>query len=827
MVKPAPSSCRIDLSVRFSNGTECRLDRLLDDTRWCVDLPLYELMLPLIGELSFVVQYDGHGSYLMNEHAVDDVWRVIDTFEAMLESGEAVVDTAENRLVLSREGDAAVVRNFWQVEASDHTESKTFEIPWAELRAQVERIVATRAELVRCLDGHVRRTGVELWSEPLDGLVVSLAVDDLRPAAEAANRVVVRIQNGSRAVIELVNHFEHRIDRGEGEATLWISSCPEEGISHPPIPLAPGQTYEVRLDNVKLGSAVILRATFGAWNDLSMTTSMRVEDRYPDAPDLSGCWQGQIEAPPVALVPRHRNWRSLIGSDDLDTWLADATVRASIAARREARSAAAVGTAHSRGRETIVQAGIRAAIAHTDWATSVEEAIRCVQDRNDAVGLAAKGSVLLALGEYQAAERAYLEAACIASTPEIVRDLLRALTPEGGPLEGAAERCVELFEKQSAGVATWTTLGRLLLDLRYAAAAVDCLEAAYELDSDDSTICLELGRALKKNDEPERAREVLAWGLQLEESPDLLEEMARLCYFRLDDYDAAIEHYSRLFEVAPKQAGGQRRHLASCYRLVGRHAEAIAAAEEAVRDNPRSPAEHKTLGDILFAAERTEDALAAYGRANEAHLEFGRSFPAALYGRAECLEKLGKPDDAIAALQEILDIDPDHARAHNKLGTIYERRGDLDRASEYYNRALEIDSESADSAYPRCNLGTVALKRGRFDESVEWLTRALEHEPKLYIAHNNLGCVLLEVGREAEAIVALERAIEVEPHNPMAYFNIACVYGRGGRTREAFAWLERAVDEGYSNRDKLLSETDLDSIRDTVEFQRLLGRVSA
>jgi len=58
-------------------------------------------------------------------------------------------------------------------------------------------------------------------------------------------------------------------------------------------------------------------------------------------------------------------------------------------------------------------------------------------------------------------------------------------------------------------------------------------------------------------------------------------------------------------------------------------------------------------------------------------------------------EREGRDDDAIAAYEEALRIDPGVAHANINLGILRARRGDLDRAHDLLERGLELDPRSA------------------------------------------------------------------------------------------------------------------------------------
>ena len=68
-------------------------------------------------------------------------------------------------------------------------------------------------------------------------------------------------------------------------------------------------------------------------------------------------------------------------------------------------------------------------------------------------------------------------------------------------------------------------------------------------------------------------------------------------------------------------------------------------------------------------------------------------------------------------------------------------------------------------------------------------------------------------------------AYEQKPDPNIAY-NTSCAFARAGDSERAFAWLERALASGFSDKDLLATDPDLDSIRSQPAFAEILKRIS-
>ena len=68
-------------------------------------------------------------------------------------------------------------------------------------------------------------------------------------------------------------------------------------------------------------------------------------------------------------------------------------------------------------------------------------------------------------------------------------------------------------------------------------------------------------------------------------------------------------------------------------------------------------------------------------------------------------------------------------------------------------------------------------------------------------------------------------AYEQQPDPNIAY-NAACAFARASDSRQALVWLERAIASGFNDKNRLATDSDLESVRSQPEFDHLLKRIS-
>ena len=102
-----------------------------------------------------------------------------------------------------------------------------------------------------------------------------------------------------------------------------------------------------------------------------------------------------------------------------------------------------------------------------------------------------------------------------------------------------------------------------------------------------------------------------------------------------------------------------------------------------------------------------------------------------------------KTEEALTLANELLEQAPT-AQLYNLLGRIYgEKKGDIDAAIPYLQKAIELDPEFA-SAYE--NLGIAYATKGEFRKALDFMTKALEIEPDNRHVMNNIAMLYGDMG---------------------------------------------------------------------------------
>lgn len=134
--------------------------------------------------------------------------------------------------------------------------------------------------------------------------------------------------------------------------------------------------------------------------------------------------------------------------------------------------------------------------------------------------------------------------------------------------------------------------------------------------------------------------------------------------------------------------------------------------------------------------------------------------PRVLAMRAHVLALLGKSDEALRTLQQLLQVRPGHAADWFNYGFMCEASGQVDAAETAFRRALAINP-SMDRAW--YGLGLALIQLGRLDEAAQALKKNTELQPMSPYGWYQLARVELERGQPQETIRIIRHLHRFEP----------------------------------------------------------------
>ncbi len=178
-----------------------------------------------------------------------------------------------------------------------------------------------------------------------------------------------------------------------------------------------------------------------------------------------------------------------------------------------------------------------------------------------------------------------------------------------------------------------------------------------------------------------------------------------------------------------------------------------------VLEHPQSAESWGRFGKAAHAHELWDEARVAYERAQELDPSDER-WP---YFLGDVLSVVGTDlEGATEAFVRALELRPDYAPAHMRLGRVLVARGQHEQAAVRFERALDL---AADLQPARLGLAQIRLSQGELAQAEKLLDAVLAEQPRHEQALSALGQVYMRQGRREEAREIAQRARHAAVYN--------------------------------------------------------------
>src|SRR6267378_1078188 len=147
-----------------------------------------------------------------------------------------------------------------------------------------------------------------------------------------------------------------------------------------------------------------------------------------------------------------------------------------------------------------------------------------------------------------------------------------------------------------------------------------------------------------------------------------------------------------------------------------------------------------------------------------------------------------------------LSVTSDNDFAHNNLGFLHLRRGELDKAISHFETALKIRSSKSETRYNlgtalvHVNLANALAREGRPEEAIVHYEQAVKLRPDYGDAYYNFGSVLFQQGRIDDAIAQWQKALAIQPNDAAAHTSLGNAFLQKGWPEEAIVHYQKAVE---------------------------------
>jgi tetratricopeptide (TPR) repeat protein len=202
--------------------------------------------------------------------------------------------------------------------------------------------------------------------------------------------------------------------------------------------------------------------------------------------------------------------------------------------------------------------------------------------------------------------------------------------------------------------------------------------------------------------------------------------------------------------------------------------------------SPKTTEDWLKEGIALYELKRYEEALAAYEKA----IRLDPNFAAAYNNKGDALYKLNCIEEALAAYEQAVRLDPNFAEPYSSKGALLCELKRYREALASCEEAIRLDPKNAQAYY---NKGVVLNGLQRYMEALSACEQAIRLDPNSSANYNNKSVVLNGLQHYKEALLAAEQSIRLDPKNAAAYNNKGAALNGLKRREDALLAFEQAI----------------------------------
>ncbi len=320
----------------------------------------------------------------------------------------------------------------------------------------------------------------------------------------------------------------------------------------------------------------------------------------------------------------------------------------------------------------------------------------------------------------------------------------------------AAELGIEIYPYSSALL---IKKADILLATRQYKLALEILEQAELMDSNDINLFILKTDAYLALDQQEKAVELLQEALELFSGNERLELLFELADV-YDDYEEFEKVFDCLKLILEEDPTNEEALYKICFwtDFTGRNEESIRLHLNIINDYPYSELAWFNLGAAYQGLKLYEKSIDAYMYC----IAIDEKFDYAYRNIGDAYIRLRKYKDAIEMLEKVLELSRPEEVIHEAIGYCYDRMGQYAQARFHYRKASHMNPQDGKLFY---KIACTYINEHQYESAVKQLQQALKinrMQPDYNLA---MGMALVELGQFKPAIEHYANVIKSRPKN--------------------------------------------------------------
>jgi tetratricopeptide (TPR) repeat protein len=153
----------------------------------------------------------------------------------------------------------------------------------------------------------------------------------------------------------------------------------------------------------------------------------------------------------------------------------------------------------------------------------------------------------------------------------------------------------------------------------------------------------------------------------------------------------------------------------------------------------------------------------------------------------------GDFDNALLYYRKFLEKNNEDYRGHWGIGLCYQKKGNYEKAIEYFNKAIELNPMELDKARILFELGCCSRDTNNLDKALIYFEKARKIKPYAIEVIGNIANILRDTGKLLKAQEYYDKLMILSPSDPLVWENRGLCLCKIGKISEGFSSLEVGI----------------------------------
>ena len=354
-----------------------------------------------------------------------------------------------------------------------------------------------------------------------------------------------------------------------------------------------------------------------------------------------------------------------------------------------------------------------------------------------------------------------------------------------------ATKAISLNPAPSIASSVYLLKGRAFRKLDQFKEAEENLRQAIKIDPSNVEPLQELAETFRKQGRFEEAVDSFRKVTNID--PEFVLAYVGMGYalFGLKQNKEAVDVATKAISLNPAPSIASSVYLLKgrAFRKLDQFKEAEENLRQAIKIDPSNVEPLQELANLLIKQKRFEEANKYLARVKELNPDNKHT----LLNFAESLRQQERYEEAFELYKEVIEIDSEFAIAHAGMGQVLFQMKQFDESVESLSHALSLEPNSSNSAALNLILGIAYHELGHIEKASEHYEIAIQIDSRQWEALDRLAILRIGQKRYENALGLYRNLLEIKPDNAKIFANIGVSLAYLKRYDEALQNFERAL----------------------------------